>query len=93
VLFTTFALLPLVNTNASVQRQFYIGKKKSSNKAAARKRFPVGELSRKRQELKEIFLAKNASLEVVKKDIDKVSKRVSTESSSNSTSTLIFQLI
>ncbi|CAB4036361.1 Hypothetical predicted protein, partial [Paramuricea clavata] len=53
-----------------------MGKKKSSNKAAARKRFPVGELSRKRQELKKLFLAKNASLQVAKKDIDNVSKRI-----------------
>ncbi|CAB3987882.1 Hypothetical predicted protein [Paramuricea clavata] len=53
-----------------------MGKKKSSNKEAARKRFPVGEHSSKRQELKEIFLAKNASLKVAKKDIDKLSKRI-----------------
>ena len=76
-LLTTFALLPLAYTNAAVQRQVYMGKTKSSNKTAANQRFPIGELSKKRRELKELFLAKNADLQVAKNDIEKVSKRVS----------------
>ena len=54
-----------------------MGKTKSSSKTAAKKRFPIGELSKKRRELKELFLAKNADLQVAKNDIEKVSKRVS----------------
>jgi hypothetical protein len=55
-----------------------MGKKTSSNKAAARKRFPIGELAKERQELKETFLAKNADLQInAQNNIEKVSKRVS----------------
>ena len=69
--------MPLANTNVSVQLRFHMGKKTSSNKAAARKRFPIGELAKKRQELKETFLAKNADLQIAQNNIEKVSKRVS----------------
>lgn len=54
-----------------------MGKRKSSTKAVSWKRFPIGELAKKRKELKEKCLAENSTLQVVQKNIQKLSKRVS----------------
>lgn len=48
----------------------------SSNKAVARIRFPLGELAKRRKELKEKFLGQNAKLKNLQKDAQKISKRV-----------------
>ena len=49
---------------------------RSSYLAASHKRFPLGELARKRKELKEKFLGQNATLRELQKDTQKLSKRV-----------------
>ena len=58
-----------------------------TNKAASWKRFPIGELARQRKLLKENYLesdAKRAKLQkelnIVQKDVTKISKRVSKSS-------------
>ena len=48
----------------------------SSNKAVSHARFPLGELTRRRRELKETYLSKNAELKDLQKDVQKISKRV-----------------
>ena len=48
----------------------------SSNKAVSRARFPLGELARRRRELTEKYLSKNAELKDLQKDVQKISKRV-----------------
>jgi hypothetical protein len=54
-----------------------------NNKAASWKRFPIGELARKRKRLKESYVEADvkcgklqSELDCVQKDIDKLSKRV-----------------
>ena len=76
-------LLPVLNESEVLEpwnralRAKVMGKRKASNKAVSFKRFPIGELAERRRELKEKYLAENATLQVLQKDLEKVSKRVS----------------
>jgi hypothetical protein len=76
-------LLPVLNESEVLEpwnravRAKLMGKRKASDKAVSLKRFPIGELAKRRKELKEKYLAENATLQVVKKELEKVSKRVS----------------